>query len=114
MDARDLAQLVNEGPSGTRYRVVVDPPGCGCTECMTGEYVPLDQAKPWQLERLFTGHAVNNTGLRFEAVADEDAGTVKIIPHWEDGGLVADSVRSGSAEERWRYIADGRELGARR
>lgn len=110
MDVAQFALAVNQGPAGARGHLVIDPPGCGCTECITGEYVPLDEAKPWQLERLFTGSAVNNTGLRFEAVANSDAGTVKVVPHWEDGGLVADSVRSGRTEARWRSVADGWEM----
>lgn len=87
--------------------VTIDPPDCGCTECMTGEYTPLDQAKPWQLALLFAGSAVNNTGLTFEYDATREVGVVHVIPLWEDGGRVADSVYSGQTEPRWRSVADG-------
>lgn len=35
--------------------VQVDPPGCGCTECLTGEYVPLDMATADQVRRMIDG-----------------------------------------------------------
>lgn len=41
----------------------VDPPGCGCTECLTGEYIPLDQASEEQLVMLLRGELRDNTGL---------------------------------------------------
>ncbi len=39
----------------------IDPPGCGCTECLTGEYVPLDQAQGQQILNLFAGRLRDNT-----------------------------------------------------
>lgn len=41
----------------------IDPRGCGCTECLTGEYVPLDRADDIDLLGLLLGHFTNNTGL---------------------------------------------------
>lgn len=35
--------------------IAIDPPGCGCTECLTGEYVPLDRATPRQVGMLLQG-----------------------------------------------------------
>lgn len=46
-------------PSGP---TAIDPPGCGCTECMTGEYVPLNQATTQEILRLLSGHLRDNTG----------------------------------------------------
>lgn len=40
----------------------IDPAGCGCTDCLTGYSVPLDQASPWDLLRLVRGEAANATG----------------------------------------------------
>lgn len=43
--------------------LAVDPPGCGCTECLTGVYVPLDQATPSQVAAAARGVLGNNTGF---------------------------------------------------
>lgn len=43
--------------------LAVDPPGCGCTECLTGVYVPLDQATPGQVAAAARGVLGNNTGF---------------------------------------------------
>lgn len=44
-----------------RTVVAVDPSGCGCTECITGEYVPLDQANVELLKGIALGQIANNT-----------------------------------------------------
>jgi hypothetical protein len=43
-------------------RTAIDPPGCGCTECLSGEYVPLDQATDREVELMLKGEIRNNTG----------------------------------------------------
>lgn len=48
--------------------VAIDPPGCGCTECITGEYVPLDRATDRQIAALLRGEIQDNTGLTFETL----------------------------------------------
>jgi len=50
--------------------IAIDPPGCGCTECVTGEYVPLDEATDDQLELMLKGRITNNTGYVW--VSDPD------------------------------------------
>ena len=40
--------------------VAIDPRGCGCTECQTGEYKPIDQATEDDLRRLFLGDLHDN------------------------------------------------------
>lgn len=40
----------------------IDPADCGCTECLTGEYVPLNQASREQILQLARGKLGNNTG----------------------------------------------------
>ncbi|MFD5631614.1 hypothetical protein [Streptomyces sp. NPDC127072] len=76
--------------------IAVDPPGCGCTECLTGEYVPLDQATPAQLVALHIGAIGNNlhegddyqTRLAEATVtipADAFARLVKVAAHVSTG-----------------------------
>jgi hypothetical protein len=47
----------------------VDPHGCGCTECITGQYVPLERATDRHIAALLTGHMTNNTGATFHITA---------------------------------------------
>lgn len=42
-------------------RLAVDPPHCGCTECITGVYVPLDEALPKEIARMVRGRIADNT-----------------------------------------------------
>lgn len=44
-----------------RTVIAVDPSGCGCTECITGEYVPLQDATVELLHGIATGRVANNT-----------------------------------------------------
>lgn len=41
----------------------IDPKGCGCTECIIGEYVPMDEASALEWLRVLTGDIDNHTGL---------------------------------------------------
>jgi hypothetical protein len=50
--------------------VAIDPPGCGCTKCVTGEYVPLEEASDELLHLMLLGKIKNNTGM--EWVSDPD------------------------------------------
>lgn len=45
--------------------IAIDPPGCGCTECITGEYVPLNDATPRHIADMLAGRIGNNTSLTF-------------------------------------------------
>lgn len=45
--------------------VQIDPAGCGCTECLTGEYVPLDRATPKQVRKLLAGKLADATSEVF-------------------------------------------------
>jgi hypothetical protein len=40
----------------------LDPYGCGCTECLTGESVPLNQATDEQVLAMILGEIGNATG----------------------------------------------------
>lgn len=50
----------------TERPIAIDPIGCGCLECTTGEYKPLDLADFWDIRRLLKGKIGNNTGIDVE------------------------------------------------
>lgn len=50
---------------GKPWPVAIDPTGCGCTECCTGEYIPLERASDEQLVDMLTGLIGNNIGAIF-------------------------------------------------
>ena len=86
-----------------RKPTAIDPLGCGCTECITGEYVPLDRATPEQVLDMLTGGIRNNlTGWEndhLEATVTVSVGTfswlydVKHVA--ELGGLALEYPRAG-------------------
>jgi hypothetical protein len=41
----------------------IDPEGCGCTECLTGEYVPLDKATGKHFQRVLARTIFNHTPM---------------------------------------------------
>jgi hypothetical protein len=43
----------------------IDPEGCGCTECLTGEYYPLNRATPAMIRDMLAGYIANNTEVTF-------------------------------------------------
>lgn len=45
--------------------IAIDPPTCGCTECITGEYIPLISATARHITDMLAGRMANNTGLTF-------------------------------------------------
>jgi hypothetical protein len=102
--------MSGQGISPRPGAVAVDPPGCGCTECLTGEYVPLEQATDAQVAALLTGSVGNNTGLRFTVVPCEP-GTVRVVPLFaEDGTPVAGNAPD---EPGWHLVEAGWNLDAR-
>jgi hypothetical protein len=53
--------------------VAIDPPHCGCTECLTGEYVPLELATHEQVVLMLMGKIRDNTSVDFRiCVRSED------------------------------------------
>lgn len=40
----------------------IDPPGCGCTGCLTGESVPLDRATSEQITEMLVGDLIDRNG----------------------------------------------------
>lgn len=43
------------------WPVAIDPYGCNCTECIAGEYVPLERADDAQLAAMLRGEIGDNT-----------------------------------------------------
>ena len=41
--------------------IAIDPIGCGCTECLTGEYVPLEMATADQMRAMLMGTVRDHT-----------------------------------------------------
>ncbi|PCG81231.1 hypothetical protein CIB93_36455 [Streptomyces sp. WZ.A104] len=63
--------------------IAVDPPGCGCTECITGQYVPLDRARPQDIAALLNGRLRNHTGAALR---------VTVVYALSPGGALDDAV----------------------
>lgn len=51
------------------WPIAIDPPGCGCTECIIGQYKPLDESTQEQVVDMLAGRIGNN--LHEEAVEIE-------------------------------------------
>ena len=49
--------------------IAIDPPNCACTECITGEYVPLAEATARQITDMLAGRIANNTSMEFKITA---------------------------------------------
>lgn len=65
----------------------IDPPGCACTDCITGRSVPLDLATEEQVDLMCDERLADRTGM---SELDFDV--------WENGGA---HVRG-----RWRTAAE--------
>lgn len=51
--------------------VAIDPAGCGCTECLIGEYRPADQASDDEIGGLFLGLLRDNTSEPWHITQDD-------------------------------------------
>jgi hypothetical protein len=49
----------------------IDPPFCGCTECILGEYVPLNEATDDQVWKMLVGSLRNATGYDLDEFSVE-------------------------------------------
>lgn len=58
-----LLGLASEYAEEADMPIAIDPKDCGCTECITGEYVPLNFASQRKLAAMFLGRVANNTSL---------------------------------------------------
>lgn len=59
--------------------LAIDPENCGCTECLIGEYRPLNQATEDELVQLVRGELKDNTSEWVTVEYDDYSGvTVRI------------------------------------
>lgn len=76
--------------------IAVDPPGCACTECITGQYRPLDRATPQDIAALLRGQLRNHTGAALR---------VTVVYALSPGGTLAtaapDTVRVDCQDLSW-------------
>lgn len=79
--------------------VQIDPPGCGCTECLTGEYVPLDQASKEQVAAMLAGKLSNATSEVFDMTIK----VVDITDHLKENSPVVTTVRSRWSGMEWSW-----------
>lgn len=59
-------------PNHTIQRL--DPPTCGCTDCLTGYSRPLDQASAVLIRRMIKGRVQDATGLTFTVTTERAFG----------------------------------------
>lgn len=64
----DLSSIKEEAPSQDKVHEIgmpwaIDPRGCGCTECVVGEYVSEDMATDEHWLRVLDNTIFNNTRL---------------------------------------------------
>jgi hypothetical protein len=73
--------------------IQIDPAGCGCTECLTGEYVPLDRATDAQVFALLRGELSDATSEKFTlTVVAED---------YLNGGQITETARAEYSGRTW-------------
>lgn len=76
----------------------IDPNGCGCTECLVGEYKPLEAASYEEVFAMLTGKLSNATGEPFRVEYIR-----KIVITGEYSGLTwTDEERSETRVEKPR------------
>lgn len=70
-DAENLLEIMLVTRAQQETRVLqIDPIGCGCTECLTGLYVPLDAATDNQLLDMVMGKLGNATSMTWTQIQD--------------------------------------------
>lgn len=70
--------------------LAIDPVGCGCTECLTGEYVPLESATKEQALAVLRGELANNTD--HEPEVDMRLRDLRVLPNGLVGGTPASAI----------------------
>lgn len=60
----------------------IDPPDCGCTDCLVGWSVPLYRATKFQLAAMMAGYVQNATGIKTNGFSADIEVTHDDIPGW--------------------------------
>lgn len=47
----------------SNWPIQIDPPNCGCTECLIGQYVPINHATSRDFDRFVAGVVSDASGL---------------------------------------------------
>jgi hypothetical protein len=84
--------------SRNRWPIQIDPPGCGCNECGSGEYVPLGVATALQVTDMLAGRLGNATGWendQFLVIATGTGRIVRIIYPTRNDDLLDAVTREG-------------------
>lgn len=72
--------------------VAIDPYGCGCTECIIGEYIPLQEATDAQVLDMLDGRLSNHTGYELSDFQIEETWIAKRTPHCIEKELLSIKV----------------------
>lgn len=65
-----------------KWPIQIDPPDCGCTECIIGMYVPLDSATDKQMRKMLAGKIRDATGQTFTIVDGVASTPVFVSDGW--------------------------------
>ena len=58
--------------------IAIDPVNCGCTECLTRQYVPLNRASEQEIIAMLNDEIGDNTGYTKKELID----AIKKYNHW--------------------------------
>lgn len=78
---RAAQEIIAEAQMPDKTIDAIDPPGCGCTECITGIYRPIDQANDDELIAMILDEIPNHSGYNVADFQVRDDGLV-ITPPW--------------------------------
>lgn len=86
--------------------VAIDPADCGCTECLIGEYMPLDSAinDPYTIADLLTGKLGDNTNDNEYKVAVDTADYE--LYEYDDYGAIIVVFESDYKKLKFKTYAD--------
>lgn len=63
--------------------IAIDPPFCGCTECIVGDYVPLNEASPAQIFLMLMRKIRDNTSA--EIISLDIVSKIVVFGAWTRG-----------------------------
>lgn len=85
-DLTEASATFNAPPAETGFvenGVGIDPPGCGCTDCIIGDSIPFDETNAKKLALL--AFQVQYQGRRFYSRLGEDSMLMPVEDGWEFG-----------------------------